>query len=47
MAVAQECKEEGQKDLANLIYSKPGKSLQDFMNTRWKMQNALEANKTN
>ena len=33
MAVAQERKEEGQKDLANFIYSKPGKSLQDFLDT--------------
>ena len=39
MAVAQERKEEGQKDLANFIYSKTGKSLQDFLDTKWKMHN--------
>ena len=43
MAVAQERKEEGQKDLANFIYSKPGKSLQDFLDTIQKMHNASSA----
>ena len=43
MAVAQERKEEGQKDLANFIYSKPAKSLQDFLDTTWKMHDASSA----
>ena len=43
MAVVQECKKEGQKDLANFIYSKPGKSLQDFLDTTWKRHNASSA----
>ena len=43
MAVAQKRKEEGQKDLANFIYSKPAKSLQDFLDTTWKMHNASSA----
>ena len=42
MAVAKKCKEESQNDLANFIYSKPGKSLQGFVDT-WKMQNASSA----
>ena len=43
MAVAQEHIVESQKNLANLIYSKPGKSLQDFLDTTWKMHNASSA----
>ena len=43
MAACQECKEVGQKDLANFIYSKRGKSLQDFVDTTWKMHNASSA----
>ena len=43
MAVAQEHIVESQKNLANLIYSKPGKSLQDLLDTTWKMHNASSA----
>ena len=42
MAVAKKCKEEGQNDLANFIYSKSGKSSQGLVDT-WKMQNASSA----
>ena len=41
--VAQEYKEVGKKDLANFIYFKPGESLQEFVDTTWKIHNTSSA----
>ena len=43
IAVPREHKEEAQKNLRNFNYSKPGKLLQDFAYTTWKMQIASSA----